>query len=257
MSRGQQGIGISAASMYGQLTTGKPTRIVSRTSARRAAHFYEIQIDTARNKPTIVREEEIEWEHSRGTEVEIGILYLGVGTLNGERVLVAEESADDGRSWNVIGTVSHPPETAHRGLGEPHLVETASGRLIGLFRVGGEDMSERFLYQADSDDGGRTWTPARVTPMLGFPPHLTRLQDDRLLVVYGRRLAPFGQRTCLSNDEGATWDVDNERIVQAAPNDDLGYPAAVQLPDGSIITVYYQVDEAGEKTCLMGTRWRL
>ena len=34
-----------------------------------------------------------------------------------------------------------------------------SGKLIGLFRVGGEDLSERFLYQADSDDGGRTWTP--------------------------------------------------------------------------------------------------
>ena len=38
MSRGQQGIGISAASMYGQLTTGKPTRIISRISARRPAH---------------------------------------------------------------------------------------------------------------------------------------------------------------------------------------------------------------------------
>jgi len=185
------------------------------------------------------------------------ILYLGVGKIDGERAIVAEESADDGRSWNVIGTVSHPPETAHRGLGEPHLAETASGKLVGLFRVGGEDLGERFLYQADSYDGGRTWTPARVTPMLGFPPHLTRLQDDRLLVVYGRRLSPFGQRSCLSSDEGATWDVEGERVVQAAPNADLGYPAAVQLPDGSIVTVYYQVDEAGEKTCLMGTRWRL
>jgi len=32
--RGQQGIGISAAGMYGQLTTGKPVRITSRTSKR-------------------------------------------------------------------------------------------------------------------------------------------------------------------------------------------------------------------------------
>jgi len=32
MSRGQQGIGISAAGMYGQLTTGKPVSIVSKTS---------------------------------------------------------------------------------------------------------------------------------------------------------------------------------------------------------------------------------
>src|SRR5438552_11249391 len=34
MSRGQQGIGISAAGMYAQLTTGKPVQITSRTGAR-------------------------------------------------------------------------------------------------------------------------------------------------------------------------------------------------------------------------------
>jgi DNA topoisomerase-6 subunit B len=71
MSRGQQGIGISAASMYGQLTTGKPTNIISRTGPKRPAHQYEIQIDTTRNKPEIVREQEIDWERQRGTRVEI------------------------------------------------------------------------------------------------------------------------------------------------------------------------------------------
>ncbi len=40
-------------------------------------------------------------------------------------------------------------------------------------------------------------------------------------------------------------------------NDDLCYPAAAQLADGSIVTVYYQVHEPGEKTCLMATRWQL
>jgi len=71
MSRGQQGIGISAASMYGQLTTGKATRIVSRTGARRAAHQFEITINTARNKPEVVRDTEVEWELPQGTQVEI------------------------------------------------------------------------------------------------------------------------------------------------------------------------------------------
>jgi len=71
MSRGQQGIGISAASMYGQLTTGKPTRIISRTSRQRPAHLYEIQINTTKNKPEIVREADAEWEHLQGTLVEI------------------------------------------------------------------------------------------------------------------------------------------------------------------------------------------
>ena len=53
MSRGQQGIGISAAGMYGKLTTGKPVRIVSKTSARKPAHYYEIEIDTKKNRPEI------------------------------------------------------------------------------------------------------------------------------------------------------------------------------------------------------------
>jgi len=54
MSRGQQGIGISAAGMYGMLTTGKPVKIISKTSIRKPLHYYEIQIDTKRNKPEIL-----------------------------------------------------------------------------------------------------------------------------------------------------------------------------------------------------------
>ena len=54
MSRGQQGIGISAAGMYGLLTTGKPVKIMSKVSKRAPAHYYEIQIDTKRNRPEIL-----------------------------------------------------------------------------------------------------------------------------------------------------------------------------------------------------------
>ena len=54
MSRGQQGIGISAAGMYGMLTTGKSVMIVSKLSLRKPAHYYEIQIDTKKNKPEIL-----------------------------------------------------------------------------------------------------------------------------------------------------------------------------------------------------------
>jgi DNA topoisomerase-6 subunit B len=54
MSRGQQGIGISAAGMYGMLTTGKPVKIISMTSPRKPAHYFELQIDTKRNQPEII-----------------------------------------------------------------------------------------------------------------------------------------------------------------------------------------------------------
>jgi DNA topoisomerase-6 subunit B len=69
-SRGQQGIGISAAGMYGQLTTGKPMRITSRTGKDKPAHYLEIHIDTAKNEPQIVKDEERPWEPARGTRVE-------------------------------------------------------------------------------------------------------------------------------------------------------------------------------------------
>src|SRR5258706_1947151 len=59
-ARGQQGIGISAAGMYGQLTTGKPIKIASHTGSKKPGHEYEIQIDTKRNQPVIVSERELD-----------------------------------------------------------------------------------------------------------------------------------------------------------------------------------------------------
>src|SRR4029077_11947620 len=73
MSRGQQGIGISAAGMYAQLTTGKPVQIISRTRARAAAPHFEVPIDTKKNEPKIFENKKIEWEHERGTQVAMEI----------------------------------------------------------------------------------------------------------------------------------------------------------------------------------------
>jgi len=70
-ARGQQGIGISAAGMYGQLTTGVSTKITSKISAKKPAHYFEIQIDTAKNKPTIIKDEIVQWQRPHGTKVQI------------------------------------------------------------------------------------------------------------------------------------------------------------------------------------------
>ncbi|MCP3684226.1 MAG: DNA topoisomerase VI subunit B [bacterium] len=70
-TRGQQGIGISAAVLYAQLTTGRPARITSRISPTEPAHYYELHIDTQKNKPEIVKESTVEWNKERGTMVEM------------------------------------------------------------------------------------------------------------------------------------------------------------------------------------------
>ena len=69
MSRGQQGIGISAAGMYAQLTTGKPVKIISRIGPKAAAHFFEVQIDTKKNEPLVHENKQIEWDRPQGTQV--------------------------------------------------------------------------------------------------------------------------------------------------------------------------------------------
>jgi DNA topoisomerase-6 subunit B len=73
MSRGQQGIGISAAGMYAQLTTGKPVQITSSTGPRAATHYFEVQIDTKKNEPRIFESKKIDWHHPRGTQVTLEI----------------------------------------------------------------------------------------------------------------------------------------------------------------------------------------
>jgi len=71
-SRGQQGIGISAAVLYGQLTTGKNAKITSKIGKNHPAHYYEMHVDTKTNNPVIVKEKTENWTHKEnGTRVEI------------------------------------------------------------------------------------------------------------------------------------------------------------------------------------------
>ncbi len=74
-SRGQQGIGISAAAMYGQLTTGQPIRVASRIGKAKPAHYFEIQIDTRKNNPVVTKDDQLaDWHQEHGTRVELEIV---------------------------------------------------------------------------------------------------------------------------------------------------------------------------------------
>ena len=70
-SRGQQGMGISAAGMYGQLTVGKPLHIISRIEGDDLASELYVSIDTANNRPDIHKKRRVEWDRPHGTRVEM------------------------------------------------------------------------------------------------------------------------------------------------------------------------------------------
>lgn len=72
-SRGQQGIGISASVMYAQLTTGRSAKVISKIGKGKPAEYYELHIDTKKNKPHIQKESQVEWAKDHGTRIEMDI----------------------------------------------------------------------------------------------------------------------------------------------------------------------------------------
>lgn len=169
--------------------------------------------------------------------------------------ITVSESRDLGKTWQHLADIpplqeEHLPMMFH----EPYAIETEDGRIVVQVRYHGKD---NCLRQSESSDGGKTWTVMKKTPLAGLPPYLIKLRGGKLVTVYGRRFADFGEYACISDDQGRTWDEANEIKLSGNFNGDLGYPASVELKDGSVLTVYYQADQEGEKTCLMGTRWRV
>ncbi|MFC5278558.1 DNA topoisomerase VI subunit B [Halorubrum rubrum] len=70
-NRGQQGIGISAAVLYSQLTSGQPARITSRPKGQSEAQYFELIIDTDTNEPEISVDETTSWDRPHGTRIEL------------------------------------------------------------------------------------------------------------------------------------------------------------------------------------------
>jgi len=68
-SRGQQGMGIAAAGMYAQLTTGKPLHVLSRVLGEPTSTELFVSINTAKNQPEIHRKKRVPWDRSHGTRV--------------------------------------------------------------------------------------------------------------------------------------------------------------------------------------------
>ena len=166
-------------------------------------------------------------------------------------------SPDGGVTWRLVLMGAD----ALTGWGdEPALVETAPGTVLALVRQG----RPGYLLRSWSDDAGRTWSQPLRTEIWGYPAHLLRLGDGRILCTYGHRREPLGVQAVISADGGETWDVDHRAVLRGDGEPrrrgdrealDLGYPVSVQLADGTIFTVYY-LTQAGT-THVAATRWEL
>ena len=149
MSRGQQGIGISAAGMYGLLTTGEPVEVVTRTSPKKPASRYHVQIDTTRNRPDVSLEEECDFDLPTGTSVSIMLEgryqkgkqsvdeYLSQTAMANPHAIIIYHSSD--------GSVVEYPRQSHELPFIPHEIKPHPyGVELGvLFKMARESASKK------------------------------------------------------------------------------------------------------------------
>ena len=159
-SRGQQGIGISAAGMYGHLTTGKPITAISRTAKNKPAHAFDIRINTRNNEPEILRDEEVDFDPDHGTQVEIeleGIYKRGKRSVDEylQATAVANPHcqitfvAPDGEKAFYPRAAKDLPEEAREIKPHPHGVEL--GMLMKIL----QDSSGSTIKNALTNDFSR------------------------------------------------------------------------------------------------------
>jgi hypothetical protein len=183
------------------------------------------------------------------------LLYAGKDLWReGERVGVCE-STDDGQSWRWLAEIPPRDGDKHEEYHELHAVETADNHLLVQLRNHNK-ANERETLQCESSDGGKTWSQPKAIGVWGLPSHLLKLRDGRLLMTYGHRRAPLGCQARVSTDHGRNW---SEPIILHGDGvtTDLGYPSTVELSDGTLLTVWYEVTKGAKNAGIQQARWRL
>jgi hypothetical protein len=163
-------------------------------------------------------------------------------------------SEDNGATWS-FSTIAADPSRDDRGFSETALVQAANGDVVAMMRI--EPPMGTRLWVARSSDRGKTWSSPVETPLRGFPGHLLRLRDGRLLCTYGYREQPIGIRAAISRDDGRTWlepDIVSLRSDGTGATSDSGYPLTAELADGTLVTVHYITRDG--ITGVEATRWK-
>ena len=164
-SRGQQGIGISAVVLYGQLTTGKHAIIKSKISEDRPADIIELAINTNKNRAEIISRRTEHWDKAHGTRFEINLLadfirgkrfvydYLQSTSIVNPHAFISYKDAD-GKEHVFERTTEVLPKQPNEIKPHPYGVEL--GTLIKMAKVTKSRQLNSFLKSEFSSMGDRT-----------------------------------------------------------------------------------------------------
>jgi sialidase-1 len=143
-------------------------------------------------------------------------------------------STDQGETWKYSSPVAADPKVT---FNETSLYETPKGDLIAFLRT--EGFNDHTVV-ARSTDHGRSFQPWQDAGFQGHPHHALRLPDQRVLLVYGYRHAPFGIRARVLDPECTNFATAAEIVLRDdGGNGDLGYPWATMVSKQRALVVYY------------------
>jgi len=178
-------------------------------------------------------------------------------------------SDDGGENWEYYSTMAYDPGGIIE-YEEPAVLRLKDGRMVCMMRTSvNPSWDEKNMALVISENDGFSWTRPKITNIWGYPAELTYLPDGRVLMVYGYRRAPYGERGCISED-GVTWDIKNEFVIREGgvpgagtiqtpswgtglPSafdyhnpgvfQHMGYPTVVALDSGKIVCLYHEFSE--------------
>jgi DNA topoisomerase-6 subunit B len=219
-SRGQQGMGISAAGMYGQLTVGKPLHILSRIEGDELATELYVSIDTAKNRPDIHKKKRLEWGRPHGTRVEMEMegrhqkgphsieVYLKQTAIANPHVTLVYEDPQ-GQQIRFERSIDELPPRPKEIKPHPHGIEL--GRLIQMLSGTASRTLMKFLVDEFSCVGKKT--ASKIIEQAGkrlsdrsYPRHIAHTQatalhrairKTRVLAPRTDCIVPIGERQLL------------------------------------------------------------
>ncbi len=255
--RGQQGIGISAVILYGQLTTGRPALLISKTKKDKEAHQYIMHIDVKKNEPEIVESSTKQWEPNHGLRVEVEMEGKYVGHKQSVMEYIKETAivnphtsiifiTPDNEKLNFPRVTDKLPKKARSIKPHPHGVEL--GVLKRIIKDTKARSTKSFLTKEFDKVGGGTATEiirlanATLSPELQidgkFLPRLLKadqmeallkgMQSAKVMNPSTDCLSPIGSELLKKSLE-SEYDIDFVHSITRSPAVYRGNPFQIEV----------------------------
>lgn len=239
-SRGQQGIGISAATTWAQLTNAKGAFVTSKTASMRKAVSAQIDVDIKSNTGVVRNKESIDWDKKSGTKVEFTIdgriqlngdggliTYLEGTVLVNPHLSIRYKLLDN--DWVKIDRVSNEvPEIPESTLPHPHTFKL--GEFITHATLFGKVNLDKFLktgFSRISDQSLKDFVakglpknlldkPITSLKQEDFKKIFQAIQDTELMAPSTKSVLTVGEEA-LSKSIGRLGEIDFFSVVTRKP----------------------------------------